>query len=119
MTSEANPLGEFLQSARERKKLTLRAVEQATGISNAYLSQLESGKIKQPSPVMLHKLSDLFEISYADLLTLAGYPIPSIEEEATKPGFAARIGPVSKDEEEALVEYLQFLRSRRRRGAPR
>ena len=41
--------GEFLKSARKAKRLTLREVEQKTGISNAYLSQLESGKVKQPS----------------------------------------------------------------------
>lgn len=117
MTQETNSLGRFLQAAREQKKLTLRAVEQATGVSNAYLSQLESGKIKQPSPVFLHKLSDLYEISYTDLLSLSGYPLPSSVEEATKSGMAARIGPVTNDEEAALIEYLEFLRSRRRKGS--
>jgi HTH-type transcriptional regulator, competence development regulator len=117
MTQETNSLGKFLQAAREQKKLTLRAVEQETGVSNAYLSQLESGKIKQPSPVFLHKLSDLFEVSYTDLLSLAGYPIPSSEEEATKSGIAARIGPITDAEESALIEYLEFLRNRRRKGS--
>lgn len=34
---------------RLTNKLTLRQVEEATGISNAYLSQLENGKIANPS----------------------------------------------------------------------
>ena len=37
------------KSMRKAKGLTLRKVEEITGISNAYLSQLETGKIKQPS----------------------------------------------------------------------
>jgi len=119
MTTQTNPLGAFLQAARDAKGLTLRAVEQATGISNAYLSQLESGKIKQPSPVTLHKLSALYDVSYADLLTLTGYPLPRAAEPAHRPGFASRIGPVTNQEESALMEYLQFLRSRRKKGGRR
>ena len=34
---------------RKTKGLTLRKVEELTGISNPYLSQLETGKIKSPS----------------------------------------------------------------------
>lgn len=37
---------EMLALCRELKGLSLREVEQATGISNAYLSQIETGKIK-------------------------------------------------------------------------
>src|SRR5439155_27212512 len=77
----------FLRSARERKGLTLRAVEQATEVSNAYLSQLESGKIKHPSPIVLHKLSQLYGVSYADAMRFAGYPLPNedIREECSDP----------------------------------
>ncbi|MBI1282207.1 MAG: helix-turn-helix domain-containing protein [Anaerolineaceae bacterium] len=109
-------LGKFLQLARESKQLSLRAVEKATGVSNAYLSQVESGKIKQPSPTILHKLSELFEVSYADLLVLAGHPIPSENDSADKlPRTPDRFGMVTPDEEQALVEYLAFLRSRKGR----
>lgn len=111
-------LGQFLKSLREDKALTLRAVEEATGISNAYLSQLESDKIKQPSPIILHKLCDVYETSYSVLLKLAGYPVPGNTEAHTS-SLAARIGPVTDREENAIVEYLEFLRSRPRRGGTR
>src|SRR5258707_11630939 len=115
MDENTNPtLGEVLQAAREAKQLSLRAVEKATGVSNAYLSQVESGKIKQPSPTILHKLSEIYEISYTDVLTLAGHPVPS---DAPLPDVSqrtlGRLGAVTPDEAEALVEYLAFLRSRK------
>jgi len=37
------------KSMRKAKGLTLRKVEELTGISNPYLSQLETGKIVSPS----------------------------------------------------------------------
>lgn len=112
-------LGQYLQSNREKKQLSLRAVEKAVGISNAYLSQLESGKIKQPSPSILHKLADLYEISYSDAMKLAGYPVlDTPQNETSQTIFASRIGPVTPDEENELIEYLTFLRSKgkQRRG---
>lgn len=40
--------------------LTLREVEKKTGISNSYLSQLESGKIKEPSYNTIRTLTMLY-----------------------------------------------------------
>lgn len=39
--------GTTLRTARETLNLSLREVEDVTGISNAYISQLESDKIRQ------------------------------------------------------------------------
>lgn len=41
---------------RKFKRYTLRYVQEKTGISNAYLSQLENGKIKKPSYDTVRKL---------------------------------------------------------------
>jgi transcriptional regulator with XRE-family HTH domain len=43
------PLAHMLAVARECKKMTLRDLEKATGISNALLSQIETGHVKEPS----------------------------------------------------------------------
>jgi len=104
-------LSHLLVDGRKRAGLTLRSVESKTGISNAYLSQLENGKIKEPSPLILHKLCQLYRISYASALQAAGYPLPGRTAPAST--LAARVGPTSHEEENALVEYLEFLRSRR------
>jgi len=108
-------LGTLLATSRRQKNLTLREVEKVTGISNAYLSQLENGDVQEPSPVMLAKLADLYDVPYPTMLEYAGYRVPkSIDAGVTSP-FAARIGTVTEDEETALLEYLDFLRTRRKR----
>ncbi|HRH43556.1 MAG TPA: helix-turn-helix transcriptional regulator [Pyrinomonadaceae bacterium] len=106
-------LGSFLKKCREDLDLTLRDVEEKTDISNPYLSQLEGNKIKKPSPNVLNKLSELYKTSYSKLMKLAGYPAPEIKETGD---LYARIGETSKEEEDALVEYLEFLRAKRSRS---
>jgi transcriptional regulator with XRE-family HTH domain len=66
-------LGALLRKTRTAAGLTLRAVETQTSISNAYLSQLETGKAENPSPALLRKLAELYKVRYETLLTAAGY----------------------------------------------
>jgi hypothetical protein len=42
-------IGSVLKRVRKARGITLRQVEAITGISNAYLSQLETGKVNNPS----------------------------------------------------------------------
>ncbi len=110
-------VGKFLKEAREEKGLSLRAVETQTQISNAYLSQLESYKIKEPSPNLLFKLCEFYGISYETAMELVGYPLPvDTTKEPALRKLAARLGEVTSDEEEELADYLKYLRSRRRRS---
>ena len=108
-------LGAYLAVTRKRAGLSLRGAEAATGISNAYMSQLENGKIQEPSPVLLGKLADLYHVDYLMLLDLAGYPVPRVQT-APSSRFSVQLGSTSDEEQEALVEYLDFLRSKRKRG---
>jgi HTH-type transcriptional regulator, competence development regulator len=116
MSEKINNLGSFLASARQHQKLTLRAVEAETGISNAYLSQLETGKICSPSPSILQKLSDFYGVPYNAVLELAGYPVPESGKLGTSlTDLAARIGPVTTEEADELADYLKYLRSKQRK----
>src|SRR5712692_7068069 len=67
-------LGDVLRKTREQLRISLRDVEEKTHISNAYLSQLENHKITQPSPSILRKLAQYYELSYSRLMDLAGHP---------------------------------------------
>lgn len=115
MSDNTPKLGTYLKGLREAKKLTLRAAEEKTGISNAFLSQLESGKVRQPSPVMLYKLASLYEVPYEYLMERAGYPVPQPAASGMQSDRSTlhRLGNITPDEEDALLEYLSFLRGRR------
>jgi len=55
--------GYNFREIREAKKMTLRDVETVTGISNAYLSQLETGKIKKPSFYVIDTLNKFYGLT--------------------------------------------------------
>lgn len=52
--------GEWFHKLRKEKGYTLRQTEDATGISNSYLSQFETGKIKKPSHHVIKTLLDWY-----------------------------------------------------------
>lgn len=56
-----------------RGKLSIRHIAEKTGISNAYLSQLEGGKRDNPHPDVLKKLAKFYELPVIELLKKAGY----------------------------------------------
>ena len=108
-------LGSYLKQAREHASLTLREVENQAGISNSYLSQIENNKIKNPSPKLLFSLAELYRIGYDFLLELAGYPSTSKKEKLPSYRKSSILNDISDEEEKKLAEYLQFLRSKRRK----
>lgn len=67
-------LAGLLRGARQKKGWTLRQAAEATGISNGYLSLMEQGQVKAPSPTYLMALSNQYELSYPQLMELAGHP---------------------------------------------
>jgi transcriptional regulator with XRE-family HTH domain len=109
-------LGALLADLRTAKGLSLRNVEEATGkaVSNAYLSQLENGRIRRPSPNVLHRLAEAYAIRYETLMEKAGYLLPSIGKDSGPRRRLAvfAIDDLTAEEEEELLKYLAFLRSR-------
>jgi transcriptional regulator with XRE-family HTH domain len=111
-----NELGGLLADLRTAKGLSLRQVEEATGkaVSNAYLSQLEKGKIRKPSPNVLHSLAAVYTVPYEALMEKAGYLLPSETSKAARRRRLAvfAIDDLTAEEEEELLKYLAFIRSR-------
>lgn len=111
-------LGEYLANVRASKKMKLREVEEATDhtVSNAYLSQLENGKISKPSPNILHALATVYAVPYELLMEKAGYVIATSDRaETSKHGRVATFADenLTPAEEEELLRYLAYLRSKR------
>ncbi len=115
---ETTVLGTYLADLRASKKLKLREVEEATdnAVSNAYLSQIENGKIKQPSPNILYELAEVYGVSYNQLMEKAGYIVEkSKSSKKKKHGKAATfaVEDLTSEEEAELIKYLAYLRTRK------
>ncbi len=121
MDEKAKALGNPLREARERAGLSLRAAAVKADISSAYLSQLEAGSVKSPSPHILYRLAGLYDVSYADLMILAGYALPeqkSLRDQQPSEQLELvlrTLTPLTDKEREALAEYLAWYRSRQGR----
>lgn len=107
-------LGKTLKLGREGHQWTLRNVEDATGVSNAYLSQLENDKIKKPSANVLYKLAAIYGITLDSLLEAAGIIEKSVNK---KPQAKIVLGGIiiNTQEETELLEFLGWIRHKNRK----
>ena len=82
MTDDADQRGESIGQMlkRLRGETSLRGVQRLSGISNAYLSQIEKGA-RHPGPKLLRRLAALYGVGVHDLLRKAGY----LEREGEEP----------------------------------
>lgn len=110
-------LGRLLKSTRIELGKTLREIESATGISNGYLSQLESDTVKQPSPNHLHKLAEVYGLDYGRLMELVGYvaarKVGAVAERAPKYAFAD-LDELTEEDRRKIQAYIEDLRDARR-----
>lgn len=118
-TPSPEQLARLLKQARELLGLSVRRAAAEAGISSTYLSQLEAGTIKEPSPRVLHGLAGAYKLSYAELMRCAGYVVPSVAGDATRASAANPLDvalrtttPLTENERTALAEYLSWYRSR-------
>jgi transcriptional regulator with XRE-family HTH domain len=115
LVGRPSELGALLADLRAAKGLSLREVEEASGkaVSNAYLSQLENGRIQRPSPNVLHSLAEVYVVPYEALMEKAGYLLPSEKGGGRRKRLTAfAIDDLTAEEEEELLKYLAFTRSR-------
>ncbi len=88
---EESNFGYFLKSLRDRQRMSLRDVEKESGVSNAYIAQLEKGDRPAPSPDILKKLARAYNVTVRELLLRAGYldepEVSATEEERIEAAF--------------------------------
>ena len=105
-------LAEKLTLLRKLRGETLRTVEAKTGISNAYLSQMENGKVEKPRPHVLHKLAEYYGVRYEDLMAAAGY-LTRGDEERPEDSELAEIqlmsAGLSDEQKKILKRFIRFL----------
>ncbi len=103
---------ELLAAARKAKGVSLREVERATGVSNAYISQMETGGVAEPSPRKLQTLAKYYGLSYGILMNACGYTLPSTSQ-TNKSDEATFMGErLTSEESAAMGAFLHELRRR-------
>jgi transcriptional regulator with XRE-family HTH domain len=96
-------LGDFIKSQRSLAQLSLRRLADASGISNAYLSQIERG-IYKPSADVLRAIADALDISKDSLYRQAGILDPEdTPEDAVDVEEAIRLDPKLTDEQKETL----------------
>ena len=115
-------LGAKLRKVRELKGLSLAAVAKPAGMSPTALQKLERGEVDAPSPHRLHSLAKVLNISYTDLMELAGYIVPREDD----PDLVRQRGNVllqalSSDglTEEEIADMAEFLAFKRQQARKR
>jgi len=88
---EESNFGQFLRSLRKGQRMSLRDAEKESGVSNAYISQIEKGDRPPPRPDILKKLARAYKVTVRELLMRAGYfddpEVTATEEERIEAAF--------------------------------
>lgn len=115
--------GKHLRELRIKRGLSVRRLAQMAGVSNAYVSQVETGSRRVPSPRILKRLAEPLGIAPDELLDIAWqvssprlkWPQTTIDiSELLKQGNLTFGGfPLSSEDVEKLRGYLERYFSRR------
>jgi len=124
-----NKFGNYMRKLRKEKGLTLKQVEQAADVSNAYLSQIERGQRNPPHPDILRRLANVYEVTHRELLIAAGYledPEEQVKQEKIekafqhvtsdphfKHGTRLRDGHLSLEAKRFIVEMYEKMANRK------
>jgi transcriptional regulator with XRE-family HTH domain len=109
-------LGEVLRRARLHRGLTLRQVEDRTGVLNAHLSQIERGQIRRPDQALLWRLCELYELDFGLVAGWAGYDMPVGDNSALLAAalrLLSDLDPDDLDEALRVIERLSRHRNER------
>jgi HTH-type transcriptional regulator, competence development regulator len=111
-------LGVELARLRKLRGWSLRDVEEKTKkkVSNSYLYQLENDNVKEPSPHILFVLAGIYDASYAALMELAGFALPTTAKGNGRHqnSVAFNAMDLTGDEEEQVLDFVEYLRSKKR-----
>jgi HTH-type transcriptional regulator, competence development regulator len=115
--ADDDTLGARLRQVREQAGWSLRDLEKRSGLKSGYLSQLEQAKITHPSPSILRRVAEAYQLRFQDVLVWAGY---ASEEAVIPPNQAVALSTVtalgdpSNEELDTLKAIVEVLQRNRR-----
>ncbi len=109
-------IGDFIKKRRQELGLARWALFKASEVSTAYIKLIEEGK-NTPKPDVLRRLAKPLNVSYIELMIIAGYVDPSdvlraskIELEQKYKDLAMRISEITPPSKRAaILEIIEKL----------
>jgi transcriptional regulator with XRE-family HTH domain len=110
-TAHAVPvtLGGTIRQAREQRNMSVRGLADQLHMNQSYISRVERGDYRQPSPEKLYQIANLLDLNYHDLCALAGYQAPGL------PGFLPYLRAkyeITDEDARSLSKYFERLREK-------
>lgn len=108
-----------MRGLREARGFSLRDVEGKTGISSGHMSLIETSQVRNPSPTVLQRLADFYDVSSENLLVLAGYlrpKNPRARANALHGVALAAMKDLTEDEIAQIADLVTVMRKRRKRA---
>jgi transcriptional regulator with XRE-family HTH domain len=102
-------IGSVLRRAREHYGFSLREVERRLGRSSAYLSQVERGVIRQPDPVVLLELAELYRLDFMTLARWAGWASESQDDSDSTNSASLLVRQILELDDKQRVEVLAYV----------
>lgn len=113
-------LSRLLADRRRDLGMSLRDVEEETGIKNAHLSQIETGAIDRPAPNLLYELAVTYDLDFKKLMRMAGYTKSTGSGRGVMLNAAFRaLDEMTPAQQTEAVAYLESLRSTTSGGSRR
>ncbi len=117
MEKERESFAGLVRRLRSDRSLSLRQLEAETGISNGYLSQVESGQVGAPSAKVIQRLSTALDFPYIEMMKAAGYLNTELPEapylhlgDHTLP-----LDELTNKDRAELIKFVEHLKKRRNR----
>jgi len=101
-------LGEYIREARENRNISARGLSAELHMHQSYISRVEAGVFRQPSPEKLQHIAEYLELDYDDLCALAGYQAPGLPD--FLPYLRAKYD-MNDNDARRLSEYFELLRT--------
>jgi transcriptional regulator with XRE-family HTH domain len=108
-TSKVGSIGEYIREQRQRAKVSLRQLADATGVSNPYLSQIERG-LRKPSAEILQQIAKGLRISAEALYVQAGILDERESDTDVQAAIRADVG-LSERQKQVLLDIYESFRN--------
>jgi len=112
MKQPANDLGNRVKRLRQIRQLNQKQLSARAGISQATLSRIETGSVKQPRTSALVQLAEALEVSVDYLLTGRAFEVVPLPDQETEEYLLIYYQAMSPEDRQVLLRVAAALAGR-------